>query len=469
MSTYFLNISFRLHYLVLVVFNLILFFDQTIKAKENSSSFNSNLGDLVAFSDSDFSIKTINPVTKNVIDNSGHIRVTKKEQPSETSSPLLSASTQDSNLSNYITDEELNKLLFDDLNFETDEKEESKIEVLKSQSWLPSISASIGFGFSDNPMYGPYIRESSGYTELETESFIMRQGDPDYLSYVYFYGEGKRFFDLTDYKLSGILLLQGEHSYKPKKSNTSFGLKLRHTYYDQAFDFSDLALPFSMQIISNKSEVIPHFGYQINSVTKVSIEASRGEEKYDLSSENNEDQKVQATLKYNQNENYEWKGKIFNRWVQYDERLKKNPDGTTLNNERLNLSKLGTSLSVQRESNYKWIRSVEFEIRYEDLFDNAGGYYDYGKISAKLSHQMKFGNWNIETELGWSDYQYDLRETSSGQTFDRKSNSLDFLVTRKFNTRWDAYLKWRFEEDHSNSRDYEYFSNFWSIGINWAQ
>ena len=190
---------------------------------------------------------------------------------------------------------------------------------------------------------------------------------------------------------------------------------------------------------------------------------------YVPSSENNEDQKLQATLKFNQNKNYEWKGKIFNRWVQYDQRLKKNPDGTTLNNEKLNLSKLGTSLSVQRESNYKWIRSVEFEIRYEDLFDNAGGYYDYGKISAKLSHLMKFENWNIETELGWSDYQYDLRETSSGQTFDRKSNSLDFLVTRKLNTSWDAYLKWRFEEDHSNSRDYEYFSNFWSIGINWAQ
>ena len=457
----------RLLYLTVLLFNLILWNGQIAKAKEYPSSFHSNLGELVALSISDPPINSIEPITYKVNNKSSGNLSLKNKKTKVNPLPELASTSPDPNGSNSLSDEELNRLLFGDLNLNETEKEESNVELLKPKEWLPSISVSLGFGFSDNPMYGPYIRESSGYTEIETESFLMRQSDPDYLSYLYFYGEGKRFFDLPDYKLSGILLLQGEHTYKPKKSNRSFGLKLRHTYYDQAFDFSDLGLPFSMQVQSNKSEIIPHFEYRINSTTKLSIEGSQGLEKYDTPSENNEDQQIQASIKWMQNKNYTWKGRFFNRWVQYDERVKKNADGSSINNEILDTSKWGALLSLERESQSRWIRSVVFEIRYEDLHDNAGGYYDYVKTGAKLSHQMNWTDWHIETTLGWTDYQYDLRQTATEGTFERQSKSMDLLITRKLNSNWESYFKWRYEEDLSNSRDYEYYSNFWSLGVNW--
>ena len=121
-----------------------------------------------------------------------------------------------------MTDEELEFLLFGSIDEvglpETESEENDFIELAESKSWLPSVSASVGFGVSDNPMYGPYVRESSTYMEFETESFLLRQANPDYLSYFYFYGEGKRFLEVDDHKLTGILLVQGEHSYRPKNS-----------------------------------------------------------------------------------------------------------------------------------------------------------------------------------------------------------------------------------------------------------
>ena len=89
-----------------------------------------------------------------------------------------------------MTDEELEFLLFGSINEielpDTEWEENDFIELAESKSWLPSVSASVGFGVSDNPMYGPYVRESSTYMEFETESFLLRQANPDYLSYFYF-------------------------------------------------------------------------------------------------------------------------------------------------------------------------------------------------------------------------------------------------------------------------------------------
>ena len=467
MSTLLTNYFYRLLYQAVLLFNLIWWNGQIAKAKEYPLNFNSNLGELVAMSISNPPVNSIEPNTYEVNNTNSADQSLANKKTKVNALPELASTSASPNRNNAFSDEELNRLLFGDLSLNESEQEEKEVELLKPKEWLPSISASLGFGFSDNPMYGPYIRESSGYTEIEMESFLMRQGNPDFLSYIYFYGEGKRFFDLPDYKLSGILLLQGEHTYKSKKSNKSFGLKLRHTYYDQAFDFSDLGLPFSMQVQSNKSEIIPHFEYRINSTTKVNIQGSQGLEKYDTTSENNEDQQIQASIKWMQNKNYTWKGRFLNRWVKYDERIKKNADGSSINNERLNTSKWGTSLSLERESQSRWIRAVEFEVRYENLHDNAGGYYDYVKTGAKLSHQMNWTDWNIDTTLGWTDYQYDLRQTAYEGTFERQSKSMDLLITRKLNSNWESYFKWRYEEDLSNSRDYEYYSNFWSLGVNW--
>ena len=124
------------------------------------------------------------------------------------------------------------------------EEEPQPVEELPDRKkWIPSFSYKLGFGYSDNPMYGPYVREESGYLEMESELFVLRQGSRNLLTYLYLFGDGKRFDGLPEHDLSGILMAQAEHTYLTDDSANSFGLRLRHTYYDQAFDFSDLGLP----------------------------------------------------------------------------------------------------------------------------------------------------------------------------------------------------------------------------------
>jgi dihydroneopterin aldolase len=316
-------------------------------------------------------------------------------------------------------------------------------------------------------MYGPYVRESSTYIELETESFFLKQSNPDYLSYFYFYGEGKRYLEVNDHKLSGVLLVQGEHSYRPKNSSGSGGVKLRHTYYDQAFDFSDLGLPFSMQVQSNKSEIIPHFSYQLTSKVKLSAETAFGIDRYDNPSENNSDQKIHLDLTAKQSEQTTLHAKIFHHTIRYVERKKKDGDGTNFSEGNLKTKKLGISGSWEKQSKNPWLATIGVELKYSQLSDNAGAYYDYSKSSAKLSHQIKGEKWKSLTELGWANYLYDTRTISQDIHFERQSYGIDLLVTRKISSDWEAYLKWRYEEDQSNSRDYEYYTNFWALGIKW--
>ena len=370
-----------------------------------------------------------------------------------------------------MTDEELEFLLFGSIDEvglpETESEENDFIELAESKSWLPSVSASVGFGVSDNPMYGPYIRESSTYMEFETEIFLLRQANPDYLSYFYFYGEGKRFLEVDEHKLSGILLVQGEHSYRPKNSPGSGGLKLRHTYYDQAFDFSDLGLPFSMQVQSNKSEIIPHFGYQLTPKIKLSAETAFGIDRYDNPSENNSDQKIQVDLTAKQSEQTTLHAKIFHHTIRYVERKKKDGDGTNLSGGNLRTKKIGISGSWEKQSKNPWLDTVGAELKYSQLTDNAGAYYDYSKISAKLSHEIKGEKWKSVSELGWANYFYDIRSVTPDAQFERQSYGVDLLVTRKISSDWETYFKWRYEEDQSNARDYEYYTNFWALGVKW--
>ena len=395
-----------------------------------------------------------------------------QEAEGNPSSPLSPNSENASaNKENTMTDDELEFLLFGSINEdgfpETESEKNDFIELAESRSWLPSVSASVGFGVSDNPMYGPYVRESSTYIELETESFFLKQSNPDYLSYFYFYGEGKRYLEVNDHKLSGVLLVQGEHSYRPKNSSGSGGVKLRHTYYDQAFDFSDLGLPFSMQVQSNKSEIIPHFGYQLTSKVKLSAETAFGIDRYDNPSENNSDQKIHLDLTAKQSEQTTLHAKIFHHTIRYVERKKKDGDGTNFSEGNLKTKKLGISGSWEKQSKNPWLATIGVELKYSQLSDNAGAYYDYSKSSAKLSHQIKGEKWKSLTELGWANYLYDTRTISQDIHFERQSYGIDLLVTRKISSDWEAYLKWRYEEDQSNSRDYEYYTNFWALGIKW--
>ena len=85
-------------------------------------------------------------------------------------------------------------------------------EVIEKPSitWIPSYSGEIGAGYSDNPLYGPYLREEASFLETSVEAFYLAQSKPENFTYFYFFGEGKAFEDLTENKTSGILL--GHHN-----------------------------------------------------------------------------------------------------------------------------------------------------------------------------------------------------------------------------------------------------------------
>ncbi|MBT3666525.1 MAG: hypothetical protein HN548_03530 [Opitutae bacterium] len=426
-------------------------------------SFTSNLGSLEVFNHGGFEAS---PTATKIAEPTPQAVVV---EPSPT--PSLAQQNAPAKKEIAMTDEELEFLLFGSINEvglpETESEENDFIELPESKNWLPSVSASVGFGFSDNPMYGPYVRESSTYMEFETESFLLRQANPDYLSYLYFYGEGKRFMEVDDHKLSGILLVQGEHSYRPTNSSSSGGLKLRHTYYDQAFDFSDLGLPFSMQVQSNKSEIIPHFGYQLTPQIKLSAETAFGIDRYDNPSENNSDQKIQVDLTAKQSEQTTLHAKIFHHTIRYVERKRKDGDGTNLSDGNLRTKKIGISGSWEKQSKNPWLDTLGAELKYNQLSDNAGAYYDYSKISAKLSYEIKGEKWKSVSKLGWDNYLYGIREVSPRYQFERQSYGIDLLLTRKISSDWEAYSKWRYEQDQSNARDYEYYTNFWALGVKW--
>lgn len=435
-------------------------FAQVIK---EPSSFVSNLGNLEVLNLGGFDASPIaNKITETPR------QIVPVEPPPPPSPPTQNTPAKKESV---MTDEELEFLLFGSINeielTDTEWEENDFIELPESKSWLPSVSATVGFGFSDNPMYGPYVRESSTYMEFETESFFLRQANPDYLSYFYFYGEGKRFLDVDDHKLTGILLLQAEHSYRPKSSPRSWGAKLRHTYYDQAFDFSDLGIPFSMQVQSNKSEIIPHFGYQLTPKIKLSTETAFGIDRYDNPSENNSDQKIQIDLTAKQSEQTTLHAKISHHTIRYVERKRKDGEGTNLSGGNLKTEKTGFSGSWKRQSKNPWLDALGAELKYSQLSDNAGAYYDYSKISTKLSHEMKGEKWKSVSELGWAHYLYDIRSVSPGTEFERQSYAIDLLVTRTISSDWETYFKWRYEEDQSNARDYEYYTNFWALGVKW--
>ena len=87
---------------------------------------------------------------------------------------------------------------------------------------------------------------------------------------------------------------------------------------------------------------------------------------------------------------------------------------------------------MEKESENPWIHSLGVEFKYSQLSDNAGAYYDYDKISAKLSHEIKWERWKFLTELGWSNYLYDQRSVLPGIKFKDRALLLISLSVAKF-------------------------------------
>ena len=107
------------------------------------------------------------------------------------------------------------------------------------------------------------------------------------------------------------------------------------------------------------------------------------------------------------------------------------------------------------------------KLYWSELEDDGGGYYDYRRIGFSLEHEIDLKPYNLVFEIGIADSTYDLRRVELGHRFKRQNFSSAFSITRSLNESTSAYLRWTREEDFSNARDFEYFANFLSIGLNW--
>lgn len=371
---------------------------------------------------------------------------------------IFNPTTQESEIS----DDEIRKLLFG---------EESNwyqfIEEEKLPLWIPSYSGKIGLGYSDNPKYGSQIREDSTYWELESEFFLLSQGKPNSMTYFYLFGEGKRFTNLPEHHLSGILLAQAEHTYNSVQLGMDLGIRLRHTYFDQVFDLSDLGLPYSLHIRSNKSEFIPHFSKELTNQISLHMQTSMGKEVYQKEAENNQENRASLKLEWRDHKSISFYGGLYGSLKNYKHRTLRNDQGISQVDKILDTSKYGITVAMEGNWDSKPLEEIKLELKYEELTDNGGGYYNYDKYIFRTSTLLSWQDWNLGLDLSLSNALYPRRSSDQGDRFEKMSFANGIELAHLLTEDWSVYLKWNREEDISNEQSFEYFSNFFSLGARW--
>ena len=360
------------------------------------------------------------------------------------------------------SDEELMEMLFE-------EPERVELKEEPESKWISSYSGETGAGYSDNPLYGPFIREDAPYMESSIEAFFLKDGGSGAFSYLYLFGEGKVFEGLPEYKTSSILLGQFDHSINPFQSVVTYGIRFRHTFYDQAFDFSELGLPYRIKVQSNKTECIPYVVYKFSDEIKATLELIGGKEDYRKISDDNQFKAIALALKGSSNFG-SWKlaTKFYEK--NYQDRLKRKSDGSLFSFDSVETKRIQLSIGMDHTFEIPTFRNSSANLRLDRLSDQAGAYYDHKKISLALEQEIEFHPYEIALSTDLSKTQYDQRTINTGERFERDGLQFGVSIKREIpeiSEKLDLYLRWSREEDFSNDRDYEYFSNFWSFGISW--
>ena len=112
-------------------------------------------------------------------------------------------------------------------------------------------------------------------------------------------------------------------------------------------------------------------------------------------------------------------------------------------------------------------KNSKAKLIWSQLQDNGGSYYDYDKFSLSFKQDLIVSSYNIEFMIGGAFTKYDQRLIENIERFELKSLSNGLSITREISDNLETYIRWSREEDISNSRDYEYSSNFWSLGVIW--
>ena len=360
-----------------------------------------------------------------------------------------------------LSDEELSQMLFG-----TSPVINLEVTKTKTVPWIPSYSGEIGIGYSDNPLYGPFIRQDTSFLETSLEAFFIREGRQEYLTYLYMFGEGKRYDALDDNKDTFLLLAQFEHAYTPLKSPYTFGTRLRHIYYDQGFDFSELGLPYTMNVCSNKTEWIPYISKVFSEQWSGSIQFIKGFEDFKVIADDNQDTAVQISIR-GTSDFLEWELEGQYSEKQYRERAKRDSNGNQLSTDAMQTRKLELSYELQKYFSHSLWKNSSAKLKWTQLEDDAGGYYDFEKIGFRLEQQLQVSFFSTNASITGSETIYKHRRVDSGDRFKRQSLSYSASATFPLKEKKDFYFRWEREEDFSNARDYEYFTNFWSLGLQW--
>ena len=339
-------------------------------------------------------------------------------------------------------------------------------KVKNTISWIPSYTLESGVGFSDNPLYGPFVQHEATYLETSLEGFFLIESKPEFFTYLYLYGEGKLFEELPEQKSTSIYLGQFEHSYTPNDSDQTFGVRLRHTYYDQGFDFSELGLPFSMSVQSYKSEFIAYYSTNLSNELSATIEIITGTEDFKTITDDNKDSGFSIQIKGTP-DILNWTLEADYLQKKYEQRLRRNGDASLLTGEMLKTEKINYAVTAEKEFDAHPFQLTRAKLAWSQLQDNGGGYYDYEKISLSLRQELEISSYSIEVTVGGTHTKYDQRLTENLEIFERKSLTNGLSINREMTENVNTYFRWSREEDFSNSRDYEYSSNFWSLGVVW--
>jgi hypothetical protein len=150
----------------------------------------------------------------------------------------------------------------------------------------------------------------------------------------------------------------------------------------------------------------------------------------------------------------------------YQERSKRDWNGNNMEGI-LTTEKVNLALTFEKDLEQESVRNSKAKLLWTNLQDDGGGYYDYEKLSLSLRQEFKVSTYEIEIALGGAQTKYDRRLTDAGEIFKKDSLTSGLSITRNISENIDGYFRWSREEDFSNARDYEYSSNFWSIGVAW--
>ena len=279
------------------------------------------------------------------------------------------------------------------------------------------------------------------------------------------YGEGKIYEELPEHNTNSIYLGQFEHAYTPSESRHTFGFRIRHTYYNQAFDFSELGLPYSLSVTSDKSEIIPYLSHNISSNMIVTMEILLAREDFKSITDDNKDTGISLILKGSP-DFLNWKFQSEYIEKKYQERSKRDWNGNNMEGI-LKTQKVNLALTFEKDLKQESVSNSKAKLLWTNLQDDGGGYYDYEKLSLSLQQEFKVSTYEIELALGAAKTKYDRRLTDTGEIFTRESITSGVSITRSISENIDGYFRWSREEDFSNARDYEYSSNFWSMGVAW--